>query len=55
MYISNPEEAIRDNGTINIDCMKEFVSVAVEKYFEDAEKIKKKNYEIFALVEGALK
>ena len=55
LYISNPEEAIRDNGTINIDCMKEFVSVAVEKYFEDAEKIKKKNYEIFALVEGALK
>lgn len=55
LYISNPEEAIRDDGTIDIDCMKEFVSVAVEKYFEDAEKIKKKNYEIFALVEGALK
>lgn len=55
LYVANPSEAISDDGTIDIECMKEFISVAFEQYFENAEKVKKKNYNIFALVEGALK
>lgn len=55
LYVADSFEAVLDDGTIDIDCMKEFISVAVEQYFENAEKVKKKNYDIFALVEGALK
>lgn len=55
LYVANPFEAVLDDGTINTDYLKEFVSVAVEQYFENAERVKKKNYDIFALVEEALK
>lgn len=55
LYIADPFEAILDDGTINTDCLKEFISVAVEQYYENAERVKEKNYDIFVLVEGALK
>lgn len=54
LYVSSPSEAINKNNTINIDCLREFVSVAVEKYYENPELLKKRNYDIFALVEGAI-
>lgn len=54
LYITDIKEAVLDDGTINVECMKEFISVAVEKYFEDAEMVKKKNYDMYALVEGVL-
>lgn len=53
LYIDDPLEVVLDDETINIDCMHEFVSVAVEQHFENAERVKKKNYDIIALV-GAL-
>ncbi len=55
LYVTDPFEAVLDDGTIDINCMKEFVSVAVEQYFENAERVKKKNYDIFALIEESLK
>ena len=55
LYITDLQEAVLDDGTINIECMKEFVSVAVEKYFENPGAVKRKNYDMYALVEGALR
>lgn len=55
LYIDDPADAILNDGTIDIRCMEEFVSVAVQQYLENAEKVKKKNYDIFALMEEILK
>lgn len=54
LYVSVPSEAINENGAIAVEHMEEFISVAVQKYHENPAALKKKNYDIFTLVEGAL-
>lgn len=54
VYVESPLDAVNDDGTINTDFMKEFVSVAVQKYYENPEKLKQKHYDIFSLIEGTL-
>ncbi len=54
LYINYPLEAILPDGSIDIECMEEFISVAVQRYYENPVAVRKKNYDIFSLVEGAL-
>lgn len=54
LYINRPSEAILSDGTIDIECMGEFMSVAVQRYYENPKVVRKKNYDIFSLVDGVL-
>lgn len=54
LYVNHPLEAVLPDGSINIECMREFISVAVEKYYENSRMVRKKNYDIFSLVDGVL-
>lgn len=54
LYINHPSEAILSDGTIDIECMGEFMSVAVQRYYENPKMVRKKNYDIFSLVDGVL-
>lgn len=54
LYINYPLEALLPDGTIDIECMGEFVSVAVEKYYESSRAVRKNNYDIFSLVDEVL-
>ena len=54
LYINDPMEAILPDGSIDTGYMEEFISVAVQRYYENPQKVKQKNYDIFSLVEGVL-
>ena len=54
LYINYPLEALLPDGTLDIECMGEFVSVAVEKYYESSRAVRKNNYDIFSLVDEVL-
>ncbi len=54
LYVDSIEEAVNTDGTINIDCLGEIISVAVEYYFTYPKTMKKHFREMYDLVEDAL-
>lgn len=54
LYINYLSEAFLPDGSIDIECMGEFMSVAIQKYCEDSRAVRKMNYDIFSLVEEVL-
>lgn len=54
LYVDSIEEAVNTDGTINIDCLGEIISVAIEHYFTYPKTMKKHFREMYNLMEDTL-
>lgn len=54
LYVDNEEEAINQDGTIRVERLGEFVSVMVEEYFCNPDKLKNKHKAMYDLLEEAM-
>lgn len=54
LYVGAIDEALNEDGSINIDALGEIISVAVESYFMTPKAMKKNFAEMYRLVEEAL-
>lgn len=54
LYVSHIEEALNEDGSINVDVMAEVISVATERYFRVPKALKKNFPEIYQFIEEAL-